>query len=650
MRLPATLAVLGLLLAIPGNAHASAAADPGAHVVVFGLDGTVLDRVKQYHTPNLKSLIANGYASDSTLYAQPFAPTVSGPGWATIATGVWPDKHQVLNNGWGNSSSLGSYPDFLTRIENVAPSLSTYAIADWSPLTNDADANEAIFSPAIDHRVTISDAPGYEVADAQVAASAGEYLKTNAPNASFVYFGDVDIAGHTCGSANTCYKEAIERTDVNMGTVLDAIRSRPNFPNEKWTFLVTADHGHTPTGGHGGSSVLERSTFVIASGTGFSPVTPALRPKLVDVASTVFKLLGVPVNAAWNLDGRPVSDPSPDPFDTKVGSLQPRVDETGVPADVLGWTTSLPAGWSIDNSAMGTGGVTEWRGWSLTTDAFWTRAAPDQQRESNVRARGVFAVADSDEWSDKTTSGTFNSTLVSAPYDVSGSSSAVLRFSSHYLKSGSETATVSVSFDGGADQQVLSYTSDVVATIEQVSVTVPSGASQMRVKWKLANAGNDWYWAVDEPSVTKGSGAPIVSGGTYTIDSVGSGKVIDVPGSSTTLGTQLIQWSRHGAANQQWIATGNSDGSYTFTNAGNDLCIDVEGGSTSAGAAIIQWTCHGGTNQKWTVTTSTNGGYTLTSVKSGLVITVAGLSNSDTLTQQVNSSSSTQRWTFTRIA
>jgi hypothetical protein len=89
-----------------------------------------------------------------------------------------------------------------------------------------------------------------------------------------------------------------------------------------------------------------------------------------------------------------------DPFDSLIGKVQPRADETDVPVDVLGWTHTAPTGWTIDNADLGTGGVREWRGWSFTTDDFWTRAAPNQIREGNVRARGVFAVTDSDEWSD----------------------------------------------------------------------------------------------------------------------------------------------------------------------------------------------------------------------------------------------------------
>src|SRR5207249_2233579 len=154
--------------------------------------------------------------------------------------------------------------------------------------------------------------------------------------------------------------------------------------------------------------------------------TPSIKPKNVDLAATVLDYLGVPRDSA--LDGQPITQSTVDPFDGKWSSLQSRVDETGIPSSVKGWTQSFPAGWSVDNTGMGTGGVTEWRGWSLSNDEFWTYAQRDQGRETNVRARGVFAVADSDEWADKSFSGTFNSTLVSPAYTVTGWATAKLSY------------------------------------------------------------------------------------------------------------------------------------------------------------------------------------------------------------------------------
>ncbi len=104
----------------------------------------------------------------------------------------------MKSNDWGTGTNLTRYPDFLTRIQRARPALSTYAIADWTPLTTNS-AGQAIFSDEVKRKVTYDgDALGWPQADAKIATEAAAYLKGTGPDASFVYFGAVDIAGHSC--------------------------------------------------------------------------------------------------------------------------------------------------------------------------------------------------------------------------------------------------------------------------------------------------------------------------------------------------------------------------------------------------------------------------------------------------------------------
>ena len=130
-----------------------------------------------------------------------------------------------------------------------------------------------------------------------------------------------------------------------------------------------------------------------------------------------------------------------------------------------------------------------------------------------------------------------------------------------------------------------------------------------------------------------------------TLQSLASGKCLDLPGGQAANGTRAIQYDCHGGPNQQWIieaqgdagdrivsrmsgkcigtvggdaATGSPivesqcggspgqlwaharDGSgFVFRNAANRLCLDVPGGSLANGAQLIAWACNGGTNQTW---------------------------------------------------
>lgn len=47
------------------------------------------------------------------------APTISGPGWTTVATGVLADLHGVYGNDL-DGHRIADHPDFLTRIRTAA--------------------------------------------------------------------------------------------------------------------------------------------------------------------------------------------------------------------------------------------------------------------------------------------------------------------------------------------------------------------------------------------------------------------------------------------------------------------------------------------------------------------------------------------------
>ncbi|MGY3336557.1 hypothetical protein ACVW0K_002656 [Streptomyces filamentosus] len=462
-------------------------------VLVVGMDGLRHDRIDAANAPVLKSLMTNGTYGRSLLYANPMAATSSGPGWSTISTGVWPDKHGVKDNTF-TGKNYAKYPGFLARLNQVRPGLSLFAAVDWPEL----DTHGTV-TPGADAKLVYDN--NYVVNDALITDLTEQVLRDQNPDVLFVYFGETDEIGHNHGAASPKYLDAIAVQDSQLGRLLAAIEARPTRAAERWTVIVTTDHGHTDAGGHGGSSVEERRTFVLAQGPGIAAGARPVDTRLVDVAPTVFRQLGIVPDPSWGLDGKPIQDRSTDPFDALYGSLGGRVDETGIPAGVLGFTHTPPAGWSVIDNAMGAGGVAEWRGWSFATDEFWSRSQRDQWRELNVRARGVFAVADSDEWADKSFSGAYDTTLVTPAYAVAGAARVTLGFTTLYRQEGSQAAQVLASFNGGTPTLVKSYTSDVVSQPQSLSVAVPAGASNVSFRFRYTGS-NNWYWTIDGVTVT----------------------------------------------------------------------------------------------------------------------------------------------------
>ena len=118
-----------------------------------------------------------------------------------------------------------------------------------------------------------------------------------------------------------------------------------------------------------------------------------------------------------------------------------------------------------------------------------------------------------------------------------------------------------------------------------------------------------------------GGGTGAVTSG--EIHAVGAGKCLDVPGSSTTAGTQADIWSCLGGANQIWTRT--SAGQLTVYAGSSQQCLDAYNNQTAAGTKVEIWPCNGGANQQWSL--HANG--TITGVQSGLCLDVTGASTAN---------------------
>ncbi|MEU3609187.1 alkaline phosphatase family protein [Streptomyces sp. NPDC035033] len=334
---------------------------------------------------------------------------------------------------------------------------------------------------------------------------AADHLRNGNPDSAFVHLDAVDGAGHDFGGTGRRYRDAIRTADGQVGRIVAAVKARATYAGENWLIMVTTDHGHVDEGGHGGNDPNVRKSFVIANGAGIAAGSKRHDVKIADVAATVLKHTGVAIEPSWGLDGIPIQDLAPDAFDGLRGSLRTRVDETGTPdpiaADAVGFTRTPSADWSVDDSAMPSGGVTEGRGRTFSTGGFWSFSECYQGRESHVRARDVFAVADSDEWADAAHwTGRFDSPLVGPVHQLNGASTARVTYASHYVANGPQTGDVYVSFDGGAPRLLKSYRAADVNQVESLTVNVPAGATTAQLRFRCTGT-DSAFWAVDQVSL-----------------------------------------------------------------------------------------------------------------------------------------------------
>lgn len=168
-----------------------------------------------------------------------------------------------------------------------------------------------------------------------------------------------------------------------------------------------------------------------------------------------------------------------------------------------------PAGWSVVNAPGMPQGTRELQGWTFMTKRLHSTGAQD--REKFTLGLGVLAVADPDDWDDTgnpSARGAFDSTLVSPAVHVpSGTSNLYLVFDSHYRQEAPQKVLLTATFDTGASVDLLRYSSDdsgndnagTDAENQEIrrEIAVPAGATTVTLRFRVYDARNNWYWAID---------------------------------------------------------------------------------------------------------------------------------------------------------
>jgi arylsulfatase A-like enzyme len=270
------------------------------HVLVVGIDGVRYDTLREVATPHLDALEAAGFLRPLRVNAA--GPTISGPSWSTIFTGVLTPDHGVVDNDF-SGNRYADHPDVVSLVRRQRPDVATWVGAAWVPLVTHASGGPLFadggWSPATEPRHTCEE---WLAADAEVTAHAVEYLTGHAADGGSLvvaYLGAPDEVAHLRGVGPE-YRDAIAAADAHLGRLLAAVAGRDG---EDWTVIVVTDHGHVDAGGHGGDSDVERTAWIGARGPGL-PTAHLGALEHADVAAHTLAVLGVaPTSPAFI--GRP---------------------------------------------------------------------------------------------------------------------------------------------------------------------------------------------------------------------------------------------------------------------------------------------------------------------------------------------------------
>ena len=195
-------------------------------------------------------------------------PTISRPNYISILTGVEPRYSGVRNNAYVWPVELDSIFD-----RARAAGLQAGFASDTStgvPFLLGQDIDDAHYAPW----------PGGFVQAIRLLVADQYPLVVLLPAA-------VNVAGHAAGAASDEYRDAIRTVNLQLATGLaDLDLSRD-------TLIITADHGHTDSGGHGGVEPEVVEVPLILAGAGVRPGAIVTGARLIDISPTVAALLGL---------------------------------------------------------------------------------------------------------------------------------------------------------------------------------------------------------------------------------------------------------------------------------------------------------------------------------------------------------------------
>lgn len=173
--------------ACPNNNNLRGGVTDGSRqkVLVIGVDGFRADAAAMLPLPNLRRLESIGSFSYFA-HLQDTGSAVSGPGWASLMTGVEPSRHRVDGN--GDVTDIDpQYPTFLKAVKDSFPEKRVAAAATWDEIIEMIEHQDAT---TLDGSLKAED-------DAEMVSKALEFIESGTFDLVFAAFDSVDSAGHS---------------------------------------------------------------------------------------------------------------------------------------------------------------------------------------------------------------------------------------------------------------------------------------------------------------------------------------------------------------------------------------------------------------------------------------------------------------------
>ena len=252
------------------------------HVIIIGVDGGGAF-FKNTPTPRMDEIFREGAVSYRTKTSY---PTISAQCWGSMLHSVLPEFHGLTNGtvGSGPFRADSPFPSIFRIVREALPQAVLASYCNWNPI------NAGI----IEDNLGVIKGTGN---DTEVTDKAVNCILNNIPALLFVQFDSMDGAGHGSGYGSEKHLAAITAVDALIGRIHAAVKETGLLDDT--LFIVSADHGGTPQGSHGGDTEAERYVFLGVAGKTVVEGGQIQEPEVRDIAAISAYALGLDFPATW---------------------------------------------------------------------------------------------------------------------------------------------------------------------------------------------------------------------------------------------------------------------------------------------------------------------------------------------------------------
>ncbi|MFW5706507.1 MAG: alkaline phosphatase family protein [Bacteroidota bacterium] len=215
------------------------------YVVMLSMDGFRWDYASRVETPWLDYIAANGVHAE---YSKPAFPSKTFPNHYSMATGLYPDNHGIVDNNFtcpelgtfrlGDRESVenGSFykgePIWVTAERQNVKTASFFWVGSEAPVQGIQPA----YWKKFDGRVPFTDRMDTVISWLQLPEQQRPRLIT-------FYFQEPDSQGHRTGPNSPEVDQLVMELDSLVGVFINDLKALPHY--EQINLIVTSDHGMT---------------------------------------------------------------------------------------------------------------------------------------------------------------------------------------------------------------------------------------------------------------------------------------------------------------------------------------------------------------------------------------------------------------------